>query len=110
MSAVLTEKPIVAPLHQPSPGLWMLAWRRLKRDNIGMVALVVVVFFILMMIGSYTGLIAKNWSKEVGVSYANPTFLAGAENLEAAKVEISRSAYLALTFVETGGRRFPLSH
>jgi peptide/nickel transport system permease protein len=35
------------------------------------------------MIASYTGLIAKDWSKEKGVSYANPSFMAGAENLEA---------------------------
>src|SRR4029079_13848078 len=38
---------------------------------------------LLMMAASYTGLIAKDWSKEKGVSYANPSFLAGAENLEA---------------------------
>ena len=75
----------LAPVHQSSPGLWKLAWRRLKRDKVGMVSLVVVLFFILLMIGSFTGLIAKNWSKEVGVSYANPAFMAGAENLEAVK-------------------------
>jgi len=95
MSAVLNEKPvvpIVAPLHQSSPGLWTLAWRRLKRDKVGMVSLAVVLFFILMMIGSFTGIIAKNWSKEVGVSYANPTFLSGAENLEAAKADVKDPA------------------
>jgi oligopeptide transport system permease protein len=72
-----------APLHQASPGLWTLAWRRLKRDRIGMFSLVVVVCFLLMIFGSYLGLVAKDWSKEVGVSYANPSFMAGAENLEA---------------------------
>ena len=92
MSAVLAEKPIVAPLHQPSPGLWTLAWRRLRRDKVGMVSLVVVIFFILMMIGSYTGVVARNWSKEVGVSYANPAFLAGEENLEAAKTDVKDGA------------------
>ncbi|MEO8101858.1 MAG: ABC transporter permease [Betaproteobacteria bacterium] len=92
MSAVLTEKPVVPPLHQASPGLWTLAWRRLRRDKVGMVSLVVVTFFILMMIGSYSGLIARNWSKEVGVSYANPAFLAGDENLEAARVDIKDGA------------------
>ena len=53
MSAVLNEKPvvpIVAPLHQSSPGLWTLAWRRLKRDKVGMVSLAVVLFFILMIL------------------------------------------------------------
>ena len=81
MSAVLTNPP--APPAQESPGLWVLAWRRLKQDPQGMASLVVVVFFLLMMLASYSGLIAKDWSRERGVSYANPSFLAGAENLEA---------------------------
>ena len=90
MSAVISND-VSAPLHQASPGSWMLAWRRLKRDKVGMVSLVIVVFFILMMAGSYTGLIAKNWSKEVGVSYANPGFMAGAENLEAVRSAVDRT-------------------
>jgi oligopeptide transport system permease protein len=92
MSAVLTTNPTAAPLHQASPGLWTLAWRRLKRDKIGMVSLIVVVFFLLLMIGSYAGIVAGNWSKEVGVSYANPMFMAGAENLEAVKAKIDTNA------------------
>jgi peptide/nickel transport system permease protein len=68
---------------QESPGLWRLAWRRLKQDNVGMFSLAVVVFFLLLMVGAASGLIARDWSKEKGVSYANPSFLAGAENLEA---------------------------
>jgi oligopeptide transport system permease protein len=81
MSAVLQNPPL--PPVQESPGLWRLAWRRLRQDTVGMVSLGVVAFFLLLMAGAYTGLIAKDWSKEKGVSYANPSFLAGAENLEA---------------------------
>ena len=81
MSAVLKNPPAARP--QESPGLWTLAWRRLRQDRVGMVSLVIVVFFLLMMVASYTGLIARDWSKEKGVSYANPSFMAGAENLEA---------------------------
>ena len=81
MSAVLSNPPAVPP--QESPGLWALAWRRLRQDVVGMASLVVVIFFLIMMAASYTGLIAKDWSKEKGVSYANPSFMAGAENLEA---------------------------
>ena len=91
MSAVLSSNVTAAPIHQASPGLWTLAWRRLKRDKVGMVSLVVVVFFLLMIAGSYTGIVAKNWSKEVGVSYANPSFLAGAVNLEAAKADVKEA-------------------
>jgi len=84
MSAVLTSPPPAPP--QESPGLWTLAWRRLRQDTVGMLSLVVVVIFLLMMAGAFFGLIAKDWSKEKGVSYANPSFLAGSENLEARSV------------------------
>ena len=40
-----------------------------------MVSLVIVVAFILMMIASATGLIARDWAKETGVNYAPPSFL-----------------------------------
>jgi peptide/nickel transport system permease protein len=81
MSAVLKNPPPARP--QESPGLWTLAWRRLRQDRVGMVSLAIVAFFLAMMVASYAGLIASDWSKEKGVSYANPSFLAGAENLEA---------------------------
>jgi peptide/nickel transport system permease protein len=81
MSAVLTNPP--TPGRQESPGLWMLAWRRLRHDRVGMISLVVVAFFILLMAASYAGIVAGDWSRERGVSYANPSFMAGAENLEA---------------------------
>ena len=81
MSAVLNNPPVAPP--QESPGLWKLAWRRLLGDRVGLVSLAIVAFFILMITASFTGLIARDWSKEKGVSYANPSFLAGAENLEA---------------------------
>jgi len=64
--------------HAVSPGLWALAWKRLKSDRVGMVSLAIVVAFVIMMILSATGLVAANWSEETGVNYAPPSFL-GAE-------------------------------
>jgi peptide/nickel transport system permease protein len=61
--------------HTVSPGLWALAWRRLKADMVGMVSLAIVVAFFVMMILSSLGLIAGDWSKEVGVNYAPPSFI-----------------------------------
>jgi len=61
--------------HTVSPGLWALAWKRLKSDHVGMVSLAIVVAFIVMMILSGTGLIAGDWAKETGVNYAPPSFL-----------------------------------
>ena len=61
--------------HAVSPGLWTLAWRRLRSDRVGMVSLVIVALFIVMMILSGAGLIASDWNREVGVNYAPPSFL-----------------------------------
>jgi peptide/nickel transport system permease protein len=60
--------------HTVSPGLWVLAWRRLKSDRVGMVSLVIVAAFIVMMILSGAGLIAGDWNREVGINYAPPSF------------------------------------
>ena len=61
--------------HTVSPGLWTLAWRRLRADRVGMVSLAIVVAFLVLIVLSGIGLIAKDWSKEVGVNYAPPSFL-----------------------------------
>ena len=90
MSAVLPHPAI--PVRQESPGLWTLAWRRLKQDTVGMVSLAIVVLFLLMVVGVATGLIASDWNKEKGVSYANPSFMAGAENLEAKALQSREAA------------------
>jgi len=84
MSAVLPNN--APPAMQESPGLWTLAWRRLQDDRVGMVCLAIVAAYLAMMLASWGGLVARDWNKEKGVSYANPAFLAGAENLEAREV------------------------
>ena len=66
MSAVLTNP--LPPPQQESPGLWVLAWRRLRNDTVGMISLVVVVIYLSLMIASYLGIVAKNWNRESGVS------------------------------------------
>ncbi|MBR7780338.1 ABC transporter permease [Undibacterium rugosum] len=58
-----------------SPGLWALAWRRLKADSVAMISLGVVSLFMLLLMLSYSGLIAADWDTEAGVSYAPPGFL-----------------------------------
>ncbi len=60
--------------HTVSPGLWTLAWRRLRTDSVAMVSLAIVVAFIVLMILSALGVVAGDWAREVGVNYAPPTF------------------------------------
>ncbi len=61
--------------HTVSPGLWTLAWRRLRTDGVAMVSLAIVAAFVLLMTLSALGLVARDWAKEVGVNYAPPSFL-----------------------------------
>ena len=56
-----------------SPGLWSLAWKRLKADHIAVISMVIVIAFLLLSLGAFFGLIAKDWNREVAVNYAPPT-------------------------------------
>jgi peptide/nickel transport system permease protein len=60
---------------ETSPGLWALAWRRLRADKVAMVALAIVAAFMLTLVLSFTGVIASDWDSETGVSYAPPSFM-----------------------------------
>jgi peptide/nickel transport system permease protein len=61
--------------HTVSPGLWALAWKRLRSDHVAMVSLAIVAAFLVMMMLSGLGFIAKYWAKETGVNYAPPSFI-----------------------------------
>ncbi|ELX12923.1 ABC-type dipeptide/oligopeptide/nickel transport system, permease component [Janthinobacterium sp. HH01] len=67
---------MTAVVHAGSPGLWLLAWRRLRADRVAMVSLAVVSAFLLMLVLSASGLIVSDWEAEVGVNYAPPGFVA----------------------------------
>ncbi|MFZ6750343.1 ABC transporter permease [Undibacterium sp. Ren11W] len=69
-----------------SPGLWALAWRRLRADKVAMFALAIVSSFMLILLLSATGLIAADWEQETGLSYAPPGFV-GADASNAVKAQ-----------------------
>ncbi len=68
-----------------SPGLWALAWKRLRDDKIAMAALGVVGMFLLMLVLSASGLIVSDWEDEVAVSYAPPSFTEAGGSARAAQ-------------------------
>jgi len=75
-TALKTVTPIAREIpHTVSPGLWALAWKRLKSDHVGMASLAIVAAFIVLMILSGTGLVARDWNREIGVNYAPPSFI-----------------------------------
>jgi len=66
-----------------SPGLWTLAWRRLRTDRVAMASLGVVLAFLALLALAGMGLVAADWEREVGVNYAPPSFI-GAAGADAA--------------------------
>ena len=91
--------------HTVSPGLWTLAWRRLKTDSVAMISLAIVAAFILLMILSGLGLVAKDWAREVGINYAPPSFV-GAEPVPAAPPAENRIDAPAVPSGPTPGTSF----
>jgi peptide/nickel transport system permease protein len=73
-----------------SPGLWTLAWRRLRNDRIAMVSLAVVALFLGMLVLSSSGLIVADWEDEVAVNYAPPSFV-GAQAQQAQSTAAART-------------------
>ena len=55
-----------------SKSLWEHAWDTLVKDKMAVVALSIVVIYALTAILSALGLIAADWAKEIGPSYASP--------------------------------------
>ncbi len=74
-----------------SPGLWTLAWRRFRRDRVGVASFAVVALFLAVALGAGAGLIAADWEREVGTSYARPHFVS-AERPEALSSPASPAA------------------
>lgn len=83
MSTTITNPTV----HAVSPGLWALAWRRLRADKVAMIAMGIVAAFLIALLLSATGVIASDWEQESGVSYAPPSFV-GADTSAVAKVEV----------------------
>ena len=67
-------------------GVWSAAATRFRTDRVGMVSLVIVVFFLLVVIAAGLGLVAKDWQVERGVPDAPPTFMGPAAVTESATI------------------------
>ena len=79
-----------APLRR-ADGVWRSAWRRFRRDRVGMLSLAIVLAYVLLIACTGSGLVARHWQEEVGVHYAPPAFL-GAASPEASGTAVSAAA------------------
>ncbi len=75
-----------------SSGVWRASIKRLMRDRVGIAALVVVIFYLLLVTAAFFGWVAGDWQVERGISYASPTFLGKVENLEVQSTPVGGTA------------------
>ena len=78
MSAVFTADSV----RVSSGGVWSAAWRRFSADRVGLVSLAIVSAFLILILASTSGLVARNWQQEVGVPNAPPHFVGPAPPAE----------------------------
>jgi peptide/nickel transport system permease protein len=68
-------------------GVWRSAWRRFRRDRVGMLSLAIVVAYAVLIACTAGGLVARHWQDEVAVPDAPPSFVrAPADGLPGAAV------------------------
>lgn len=68
-----------------SAGVWVAAWRRLRRDRVGVTSIAIVLAFLTLVVLAATGLVAGDWQRETAIPNAPPTFM-GPRPAEAATV------------------------
>ena len=76
-----------------SQGYWHSAAVRLWQDKLARVCIAILVFYFLLVVAASMGWIAKDWNEEVGVSYANPSWLADYPNPQGRNSNITQEEY-----------------
>jgi oligopeptide transport system permease protein len=99
MSTTLAATSAAATIER-SEGVWQAAWRRFKTDRVGLISGIVVVAFLLLILLSFSGLIAKNWQTEVGVANAPPTFLGPRPPEAIGAIEVPKGPNVDLSAVD----------
>jgi len=87
-------------------GIWGAAWRRLRRDRVGMVSLAVVAAFCVMVLAAVTGLIADDWQRERAVPNAPPTLLGPSTEAQDISVPVPTGPNVDLSAVDPLAPRY----
>ena len=99
MSTTLAATTATAAIER-SEGVWHAAWRRFKTDRVGMLSGTIVIAFLLLILFSSLGLVAKNWQTEVGVANAPPTFLGPRPPEAIGAIEVPKGPNVDLSAVD----------
>jgi oligopeptide transport system permease protein len=103
VSAVLTSP---AGTVERSEGVWHAAWRRFKTDRVGLTSAVIVLVFLVLILTSWTGLVARGWQNEVGVANAPPTFLGPRPPEAIGAIEVPKGPNVDLSAVDPLAPRY----
>ncbi len=108
-----TVHPNGAPPHaaadatrEKSIGVWRAAWERYKADRVGVVSLVIVLAFLLLILLSSIGLVARGWQTETGVPNAPPVFMGPAPVSEKVVIEQPKGPNVDLSAVDPLAPRY----
>jgi peptide/nickel transport system permease protein len=105
-TAVLSADGAPGEVLQKSEGVWHAAWRRFKSDRVGLVSLVIVVAYLLLIVASSLGLVAKGWQTEVGVPDAPPAFMGPAKAQEAGAIATPKGPNVDLSDIDPLAPRY----
>ena len=83
-----------------SPGLWTMAWFKLRDDRVGMSALAIVLGFGLLVILAQWGLVASDWQREVATPFAPPHWVEPGTDSEEIQVQAEGSPVLDISAVD----------
>ncbi|RVT48125.1 ABC transporter permease [Rubrivivax albus] len=98
--------PAASAVDERSEGVWHAAWRRFKTDRVGLVSAAIVTAFLVLILASWLGLVAKNWQNEVGVANAPPTFLGPRPPEAIGTIEVPKGPNVDLSDVDPLAPRY----
>ncbi|HZF81633.1 MAG TPA: ABC transporter permease [Rubrivivax sp.] len=104
--AVLSADGALAGAQQKSEGVWQAAWRRFKGDRVGFWSMVVVAAFMLLIVLSGLGLVAKDWQNEVGVPNAPPNFIGAKPSQAGGAIDVPTGPNVDLSDVDPLAPRY----
>ena len=105
-TAAVTPAGAAAPALERSEGVWHAAWRRFRTDRIGLLSAIVVIAFLVLILASWLGLVAKGWQQEVGVANAPPTFLGPRPPEAVGTIEVPKGPNVDLSAVDPLAPRY----
>ena len=83
-----------------SPGLWMMAWLKLRADRVGTSSLAIVLGFGLLVVLAQLGLVASDWQREVATPFAPPHWVGPSTDPEEIQTQAEGSPLLDISAVD----------